>query len=147
MSLEWSQVITWLVVITGWYVVNDKNNDREKRKEVRSLIDSIQNMLDDIEKESIQYHTNKQSEELSFQIKRNLNNNLSSKVNVLKLRGFEIGKCDKYRKQLRQAITLKNFDTNDFQPQAFSSEIIRDILISKGNFINEIEKCFSKNYK
>lgn len=147
MSLEWSQVITWLVVITGWYVVNDKNNDRENRKEVRSLIDSIQNMLDDIEKEAIQYHTNDQSEELSFQIKRNLNNNLSSKVKVLKLKGFEIGKCDKYRKQLRQAITLKNFDTNDFQPQSFTSEIIRDILTSKGNFINEIEKCFSKNYK
>lgn len=147
MSLEWSQVITWLVVITGWYVVNDKNNDREKRKEVRSLIDSIQNMLDDIEKEAIQYHTNNQSEELSFQIKRNLNNNLSSKVKVLKLKGFEIGKCDKYRKKLRQAITLNNFDTNGFQPQSFTSEIIRDILTSKGNFINEIEKCFSKNYK
>lgn len=147
MSLEWSQVITWLVIITGWYVVNDKNNDREKRKEVRSLIDSIQNMLDDIEKEAIQYHTNNQSEELSFQIKRNLNNNLSSKVKVLKLKGFEIGKCDKYRKKLRQAITLNNFDTNGFQPQSFTSEIIRDILTSKGNFINEIEKCFSKNYK
>lgn len=147
MSLEWSQVITWLVVITGWYVVNDKNNDREKRKEVRSLIDSIKNMLDDIEKEAIQYHTNNQSEELSFQIKRNLNNNLSSKVKVLKLKGFEIGKCDKYRKKLRQAITLNNFDTNGFQPQPFTSEIIRDILTSKGNFINEIEKCFSKNYK
>ena len=147
MSLEWSQVITWLAVITGWYVVNDKNNDREKRKEVRSLIDSIQNMLDDIEKEAIQYHTNNQSEELSFQIKRNLNNNLSSKVKVLKLKGFEIGKCDKYRKKLRQAITLNNFDTNGFQPQSFTSEIIRDILTSKGNFINEIEKCFSKNYK
>lgn len=147
MSLEWSQVITWLVVITGWYVVNDKNNDREKRKEVRSLIDSIQNILDDIEKEAIQYHTNDQSEELSFQIKRNLNNNLSSKVKILKLKGFEIGKCDKYRKQLRQAITLNNFDTEKFEPQAFTSEIVRDILNRKGNFINEIETCFSKNYK
>ena len=145
--MAWTQIVTWLIVILGWAFVNHQNNLREKRKEIRSLIDSVNVQLNEIELLAIKYHTNEATEELAFQLKRSLSQQLLSKFKVLELRGFKIGSCDTYRKQLRKSVTLKNFDTNDYQVQGFSSEIVKDIWLTKDRLTHEMEKCFSRNYK
>ena len=89
--MEWTQIVTWLVVVSGWCFVNHQNNLREKRKEIRALIDGVQAQLNDIEKLAVEYHTSENSKNLAFELKRSLNQKLSSKFKILTSRGFEIG--------------------------------------------------------
>lgn len=146
--MAWTQIVTWLIVVLGWCYVNHQNNLREKRKEIRALIDGVQTQLNDIEKLAIEYHTNDEaSENLAFELKRNLNRKLLINFQILESRGFKTGECNTYRKQLRKAITLRNFDTGSFELQIVSSEIIKDIWLTKDKLSHEIERCFSQEYK
>jgi hypothetical protein len=145
--MGWAQVITWLLVILGWLLVNRQNNIREKRKEIRSLLDKIQSFLDEIEYQAIQYHTSQQSDELAFQLKRNLNKKFQNKLSVLKLRNLDIQNCYPHLKQLRQAVTLENFDTSGFKPKNISDDVIKNIWLAKENLSQELERCFAKKYQ
>lgn len=146
--MESSQIVTWIIVVLGWCYVNQQNNLREKRKEIRALIDGVQAQLNDIEKLAIEYHTNAEvSENLAFELKRNLNRKLLINFQILESRGFKIGECNTNRKQLRKAITLRNFDTGNFELQTVSSEIIKDIWLAKDELSHEIERCFSQEYQ
>ncbi|NOQ64704.1 MAG: hypothetical protein GQ582_09355 [Methyloprofundus sp.] len=147
MDFHWAQIVTWLIVIAGWVFVNQQNNLREKRKEIRSLIDNLHVQLDDIEKKAVKYHTDEGTKELAFQLKRDLNQKLRSKLKILELRDLDLKKSSTYQKELRKAITLNNFDTNNFKSQLFSSEIIKDIWLAKDKLSHEIELCFSRKYK
>jgi len=55
--MGWTQIVTWLLVIAGWLLVNHQNNIREKRKEIRTILDKIQSLLDEIEIQAVNYHT------------------------------------------------------------------------------------------
>jgi hypothetical protein len=145
--MGWTQIVTWISVIAGWWLVNRQNNIRENRKEIRALIDKIQLSLDEIESQAIQYNTNEQSSELAFQLKRSLNQKLRSKLDVLKLRKLNLDKCDTFLKQFRQAVTLENFDTSSFRPQHISDDLIKKIWLTKDKLSNELEKCFAKKYQ
>ena len=41
-----AQVLSWVVVIIGWYVTHNSNNQRERRKEIRSALDGLGEQLD-----------------------------------------------------------------------------------------------------
>lgn len=146
-NMGWSQIVTWVLVMAGWWLVNRQNNIRENRKEIRTLIDKIQLSLDEIESQAIQYHTNEQSSEMAFQLKRSLNQKLRNKLDVLKLRKLDIDKCHSSLKQFRQAVTLENFDTSNFKPQHISDDLIKKIWLAKDKFSNELENCFAKKYQ
>ena len=144
--MEWSQVVTWLLVILGWWLVNRQNNIREKRKEIRAFIDKLQNSLDELESHAIKYHTSEKSDDLAFSLKRSLNKKIPNKIALLKSRNLDMNKCYPYMKQLRQAITLENFDTANFHPRDISDDLLKKIWLSKENLSHEIEMVFSKKY-
>jgi len=144
--MEWAQTVTWLLVITGWGLVNRQNNIREKRKELRALLDKIQSFLDELEDQAIKYHTSEQSAELAFHLKRSLNKKFQNKLSILKLRNLDIEKCYPHLKQFRKAVTLENFDTADFKPRSISDDLIKNIWLSKENLSQELEKSFAKKY-
>ena len=81
--MGWTQIVTWLLIIAGWLLVNHQNNIREKRKEIRTILDKIQSFLDEIEIQAIQYHTNQASSDLAFQLKRSLNQKLRNRLDIL----------------------------------------------------------------
>jgi hypothetical protein len=150
MTLEqmFMQMGTWLVIILGWSIVNRQNNQREKRKEVRTLIDKVQELLNKIEIDAISYHTQvSNTEELAFQLKRNLNQTLRDKLEILEIRQIDVSHCRNLHKELRKAVTLNNFDTANFQAQILSSSIIRGISLTKDRLSQELEKRFAQQYK
>jgi hypothetical protein len=141
------QIVPWVLVIVGWWFVNSQNNIREKRKEIRTLMDKIQSLLDDIESQAIQYHTSEESSDLAFQLKRSLNQKLSNRLEILKLRSLNVDKCYSLLKQFRQAVTLENFDTKSFKPQNISDDLITKIWLAKDKLSYELEKSFASKYR
>ncbi len=144
--MGWPQIVTWLLVISGWWLVNRQNNIREKRKEIRSILDKIQSLLDEIEIQAVQYHTSQESSDLAFQLKRGLNQKLRNRLDILKLRNLDVKKCYPLLKQFRQAVTLINFDTSNFKPQNLSDDLIKNIWLAKDKLSQELEQIFSSHY-
>jgi len=145
--MGWTQIVTWLLVISGWLLVNHQNNVREKRKEIRAILDKTQSFLDEIEIEAIKYHTSQESSDSAFQLKRNLNQKLRNKLDILKLRNLNVEKCYPYLKTLRQAVTLENFDTSSFKPQNLSDDLIKNIWLAKDKLSQELENSFAIRYR
>jgi hypothetical protein len=50
------QLITWVLVIAGWYWVSRSNDRRETRKELRSLIDGTRSLIGAIESTAYEYY-------------------------------------------------------------------------------------------
>ena len=67
--------MTWVLVVTGWGVVNYGNNLREGRKETRGKIDVIIKAIDALETKSIKYYMTDvgvDSQLLEMEIKRDI---------------------------------------------------------------------------
>jgi len=141
-----TQIMTWLLIIFGWLIVNHQNNIREKRKEIRGTLDKMQLFLDEIETQAIQYHTNQATNELAFQLKRNLNKKLRDKLDILKIRSLDVKTSYSLLFKFRQAVTLKNFDTSKYEVQTINDDLIKNILLTKDNLSQEFEKSFAKRY-
>lgn len=135
-------------LVTGycWLLVNQQNNIREKRKEIRSILDKIQSLLDEIEIQAVNYHTGRESSDLAFQLKRSLNQKLRDRLDILKLRNLDVKKCYPLLKKFRQAITLENFDTSSFIPQNLNDGLIKNIGDAKDRLSQELEKSFASRY-
>ena len=144
--MVWPQIVPWVLVIVGWWFVNSQNNIREKRKEIRTLLDKVQSLLDEIESQAIQYHTSQQPSDLAFQLKRSLNQKLHNRLDILKLRSLNVKNCYPLLKQFRQAVTLKNFDTSSFKPQNISDDLIKNIWVAKDKLSHELENSFASKY-
>ena len=144
--MVWPQIVPWVIVIAGWWLVNRQNNIREKRKEIRTIIDKVQSLLDEVESQAIQYHTNQESSDLAFQLKRSLNQKLRNRLDILKLRSLDVEKCYPLLKQFRQAVTLENFDTSNFKPQNISDDLIKNVWVAKDKLSHELEKSFASKY-
>lgn len=144
--MVWTQILTWLLIIAGWVIVNHQNNIREKRKEIRVTLDKIQIFLDEIENQAIQYHTVEASNDLSFQLKRNLNQKLRDKLKILKTRNLDVKTCNSHLTKFRQAVTLDNFDTSNYKTQTLNDDLIKNILLTKDRLSQEFEQSFAKRY-
>ncbi len=139
-----AQIIPWILVVFGWLIVNKQNNIREKRKEIRSILNQLLEELDSTEKLAISYHSaEKQLIELGRDIKLSLSR-IGKSVNRHDLlpRGqrYPIAK-------FRQAITLKNFDTEDFITQKVNSDLINEISATKDDLTDALERQFQDNYQ
>jgi hypothetical protein len=143
----WTQIVTWVLVFAGWWIINHQTNLREKRKEIRSIIDNLQTLLEQIETQAIEYHTSNTPTDLAFHLKRSLSQRLQQHLSILKLRGLDVSTCYSFLKQLRRAVTLSNFDSSTFERQSISSPLIKDIWLSKDRLSHELERCFAKHYR
>src|ERR1700730_9541944 len=106
---SWSGPISWLLVIVGWLVINGQHNRRETRKEIRSALNDLYEMLNEIEDEAFTYHTGAGDSALSRRIKRRVSQ-IHSRVNLAFINTIET-RCGKEIASFRKAVTLHNFDT------------------------------------
>ncbi len=149
-AVEWiaaviGQVITWALVLGGWAYVDRANNQRETRKELRSIIDDLQQFLNELETNAVTYHTSVNSNaDLAATIRRSLYRVLTSKVNLLKERGIDVYALAYPVQSLRSAITLNNFDTKSFVPLSLSDNIVRDIGVAKDDLSDSLELEYFK---
>lgn len=147
-SFDWAQVVTWGLVIAGWLFVDRKNNEREKRKEIRALVDKTQSMLDQIEEGAVRYHTQGHDDHLARSIKVCLYRKLPDALKIANLRGIMIEDQDRRIIDLRQAITLHNFDSaNRYTPLSLNESTILSIGEYKDILSSALEVAYHKQYR
>ena len=77
-------------------------------KTVISLHSEDPSLIDEIENQAIQYHTKEASNDLAFQLKRNLNQKLRDRLKILKTRNLDVKTCKAHLIKFRQAIIALN---------------------------------------
>jgi len=139
----YSDIITWLLVITGWVIINHQQNIRETRKELRSNLDEIKLSLISIEKKSIKYHMNDIDASLASEIKLSISR-VSTEIKLLALLDKETQKT--LIKTFRQAITLNNFDADNHVSYNYGSELILEISSTVDEISIALEQTFRNKY-
>ncbi len=143
-TVELTQVITWLIVFAGWYIINEQNKRRETRKEVRQSIDTIAVDLDAITDLAYEYHSTRDHDsDVSQRIKYELLR-LEKSLNRLK---YPISvNVDAEVIGLRRAITFKNFDTAEHVALSSNDELFNSISESVCELREKLESSYSITY-
>lgn len=139
-----TQLPTWFIVIAGWFVVHYLSTKRDQRKETRERLDQFVIALREIEVRAVEFHQSKTYEAdlaraLVFDIQRIF----------VKLKRHPFGKFvipPNQPKEVRKAITLRNFDFSKFTRQSPNSEILGDIANAMDKLEDQLEKEYERIY-
>lgn len=118
--------MTWdaiILIILGWVVVHFFSRQRDLKKDARSFALQTANHVTKIEEKAIAYHVASARNESAEKELILLINDLDTRMMILKKKL----KLKNDVSFFRAAITLDNFNTHEFNPQSYSSEIINDI--------------------
>lgn len=143
---SWAQVVPWLLVATGWIIVNIQNNSRESRKEIRAKIDAVKKSLDEIEDLSVQHHTGSQDLVRCMKIKR-VFVSISREIRMVSGAGLGINDSLRALTRFKQAVTIKNFETSEYKALALGDEIIADIGATSDSVRFKLELAYSEKFQ
>lgn len=147
-ACEWfyiiAAIIPWVIAVTGWIVVNRDNNKRESRKELRAKVDRVIQDVRSLHSIALKYHTAQHRDELAArQIRADLKL-ISNRIFQLRLLNPERASC--LIIDLRQRITLTNFDTREHTPIDVGSEKVAAIDEVVDALENDLEREFRDKY-
>ncbi len=139
-----AQIITWVLVIIGWLIVNSQHNKRISRKETRDRLDQMGESLLKLEQVAIEYHTaKKRNDKLACSIRTAIER-VSRAINRLGL--ATTAELNPKIIDLRRAITLQNFDSRKYERKDPSGEFIDRISHSTGELIDLLESKYLVRY-
>jgi hypothetical protein len=141
-----AQIVTWLIIICGWFIINWQANRREDRKETRQAIDGIARQSERICELAEEYHcqtSDKNQSNLARQIKVQLNDLIVTipRLQLLNRDEFSLAA------DLRKAITLNHFDTPDLQPLPSDDEILFQVEEARLALIERLEERYIDSYR
>lgn len=139
-----TQFPTWLIIVVGWFVVHHLSSKRDQRKETRERLDQFIIALRGVEVRAVEFHQSKtydadSARSLLFDIQRIF----------VKLKRHPFGMFvvpPNIPKDVRKAITLKNFDFSKFTCQSPNSEILGDIANAVDLLEDQLEKEYERIY-
>lgn len=103
-------IVTWLLIIAGWWIVHALHEVRNFRSSLRQLAAEVRESASDLRKKAYNYHTASQhNDELSGDIKRDLQR-LAALCRFLQP-VYSEKEINQHIKNLRRAITSENFDS------------------------------------
>lgn len=135
--------ITWLIVIVGWMVINDQNNKRETRKEIRARIDIVRKWIESAEIKAIEYHTSENNPPLARSIKSDIAR-ISSTVNSIE--NILENDLPFLIFRFRSAVTLENFDATEHRVIEIDDDLIDGIAADTFALIDALEVGYSDKY-
>ncbi|MCY1298749.1 hypothetical protein D9M68_753510 [compost metagenome] len=139
LNLQAKDIVTPALVVIGWVIVNNQNNKREERKELRSALNEVISFIDGIENDAIAYHTEKREAFSSSDALLVKLNKLSLKLAHSRLP--EESYISSYIK-FNESITWSNFMTNKFQRQSKNSDLVWDIRDASSDLKGHLETAF-----
>jgi hypothetical protein len=139
-----ANIITWLIITAGWFVVNNMNAARERRIETLGKIDKIINSIREIEKMGKLFHSDaKHNQNANFEITSQLQV-LERSIQYVSILDTETIKRNII--EFRQACTLRNFDSSSFKQQSLNSSIVFEITGCARDLEDEINKIYNLKY-
>lgn len=147
-TLDWLKaglpVVVVIVSVTTWWVTQRRTKQSERRKEAKSAIEAFSNQIDTIHQRAYQYHCGPEAgSDLATEIHvllRILGDNL--------IRFDPLEQCDASRllMRLRQAITLRNFETRQFECKSHRDPLLKAIDSACSDTKAALNFAFSKLY-
>ena len=132
-------VISWVVAFVGWIVVNQQNNRREERKEIRAALGEIDKYLTRIVDLAVEYHKGAAHSPEGASLIRGLIQKFGIKVAHLH---FYSDSVNRSMYEFRQSITYENFDTWKHVSQGDNSEIVEGINSAADQLVDDLETEF-----
>lgn len=144
-GFQWVDAIPWVLVIAGWLLVNKQHNSRESRKELRAKLDQFRKMVDEVEDAAVEHHTTTQTPVRCMKIKRTISR-LSKELNLIAIAGLPVDRPGYRVTRVRQAVTLKNFDSQRYVSLATSDPIIAEIGAAADDLRYTVEKAYTTKF-
>lgn len=135
----------WIVAAIGWGATHIFSEARERRKEIRSLIDEkVLERLAKVEELAIDFHCGDSFDpQKAHTILSELNRTERALIN---LTAITIDNLNRVIIHHRRAITYKNFDKTSFVKQEVTSDLIFKINAATQDFEDEIETQYRISY-
>ncbi|NNT92279.1 hypothetical protein [Stutzerimonas nitrititolerans] len=131
--------ITPILVILGWIIVNNQNNKREDRKELRKFIDDLIEKTDQLEILSVDFHTSKKYKAaLAAEILSN-HTKITAQLGRSRLQCFQ---CFDASIRFHESFSEENFASNNFQKQLHNSDLINNIHTQADLMRDQLEHLF-----
>jgi hypothetical protein len=125
-TFQWTDAISWVLVICGWLLINRQNNSRETRKELRSKVDQLKKLVDEIEDAAVEHHTQNQTPIRCMKLKRALAR-MNRDLQLISSAGLLVDRYSQRVARMRQAVTLRNFDSSKYAPVVPGDPIVAEI--------------------
>lgn len=136
-SVSWTNLVTWVLVFVGWFVIHKATLSRERRKEKREASRQFCIELRAAERLAIDFHTAQSHDDRKATDLRQDVDRLILQLQRAPLAELEIPLQRMI--QLRRSITRQNADPSDFAAQATNSNLVRDIRNATTDLIEDIE--------
>lgn len=140
---DYLQIVTWLIVIAGWLIVNSQHNKREDRREIYTRLNTLKEHIRSLEANAVAYHTDSGDPELSWKIKSDIQR-LWPETEAIRLldpniRSGLLG-------GVRKAITLHNFDSSTHKKLDIDAEQIAAIVSATDKLTVCLDRSYSDRY-
>lgn len=139
-----TSIVTWILVIVGWLVVNQQNNQRETRKEIRNRVDDMRVEVLMLEELAFKHHTEANDAGRRADIRRRIAA-LSTRVRTLSEAGLNVAAIWPLVAAVRTSITLDNFD-DDYVQLSANNQILTTIGSDIAALLKESEVAYSARY-
>jgi hypothetical protein len=136
------QLVTWALVVAGWFLVDKKSNDRETRKEARSAIDDAKQQVMVICRTCVAYFSSNENA-LSDEIKSALQ---LMEVELERLKKFKDSNLLIRFVEFQDYCTGADFESASRVVHSPTSAVIQGILFTRNRLIQQLETHFREQY-
>lgn len=121
-----SDLVTWVLVVLGWMVVSDQNEQRELSKNGYARIVSVRDDLKLLEKRAVSFHTSSFNSNDMNALARAISK-LTKELSLLQKHEFVGLSTSMEAVALRRAMTLTNFEEPSHSKQSAGSPVVQGI--------------------
>lgn len=141
---SFSDGIPWAIAVIGWACTHLFSEARERRKEIRSLLDKAYEQLQKLEQDARAFHCSEK-----FDVAKSID--LTSRLFTMErtLQRIKIVNMDNLTPHiigLRRSITLENFDKSSFLSQDSTSTILFGISAAAADLEDALEMQYARHY-
>lgn len=142
-----SSIVAWLaaiLAIIGWWATHFFSEARERRKEVRSSLDKVFASISTLRMDAIAFHGTASFHEDQAQALQTAIYALKRSLDRISI--LDHKELSTFLKNLRQSITLHNFDRSTFTPQPHGSDVIEGISDACAELEDELDRQYAVHY-
>jgi hypothetical protein len=140
-------IVTWSLVIAGWYWVRHDNNAREDRKELRATINSLNEDIKSLTYKAHAYYLSSQDDASALLEIEILRDQEDIEARVARLRGPNLGfEREEPLARFRQALTGGDFKSASRIRKETSDRIFADTALAARKLTDYLESEYDKRY-
>ncbi len=141
---DYSNVVTWVLVVLGWVLVHYLTTVRERRKEVAEIVSALIDRIYELEERAVKFHSANTFDDFGA---RAIVTDVTRIAMDLVTPPFSVfGIAPERVKRMRQSMTYWNFEAARFSPQSATSDLIGKIGSTTDDLARAVRKKYHDRY-